>query len=285
AQLHVRPHGDGVVSLSQWVQELVNLDGHAALEAFGEVVALEHPGDRVMGGQLDEIGELQLTEPLGVEAQLEPVGIGIEDGHRLSDVGLTVGARLLESEYRPGLRAAGRVPYHRGEVADDEDDLVAQVLELPELPEHHGMSDVEVGRRRVYAQLRPQLTPLALRELELLAQATFGNDLIGSALQEFLRGGDTVHGHARESITSPPELPRPEGGTCAKFASWACPWTSELAGVGWTWAQARCGWPSWRLRSSRWAFGSRTWATPRCRFRSRSLRDRAAQGTHSTRTS
>src|SRR2546427_865085 len=52
--------------------------------------------------------------------------------------------------------AARRIADQGGEVADQEDHLVAQVLQLAHLVEHHGVAQMDVGRRRVQAQLDAQ---------------------------------------------------------------------------------------------------------------------------------
>src|SRR5690606_12262890 len=81
-QFDVGPHRDRVVCLRQGIEELVDADGDTAVEALGEVVALQHPGDCVVRSQLDELCEPQWLEPFGVVTQLELGGIGIEDGSR-----------------------------------------------------------------------------------------------------------------------------------------------------------------------------------------------------------
>ncbi len=63
---------------------------------------------------------------------------------------------------------------------------MAEVLELAQLLQHHGVAEVDVGRRRVQPQLDPQLASLLLGDLELARQAAFGQRLMGVAQQ---RGG------------------------------------------------------------------------------------------------
>ena len=57
-----------------------------------------------------------------------------------------------------------------GEVADQEDDLMAQQLELAQLVDDHGVADVEVGRGRVQTQLDPERRPGRQRPAELPEQ-------------------------------------------------------------------------------------------------------------------
>ena len=81
---------------------------------------------------------------------------------------------LLAREQRPGRRAAARVADPRGEVADDEDHLVAEVLELAQLLQDDGVAEVDVGRRRVEAELHAQLAALARGLLELALETPSG---------------------------------------------------------------------------------------------------------------
>ena len=90
-------------------------------------------------------------QPFGVVAQGGL--LGIEDLEGLVDVGLGVRLDLFGGELRARGVAAGRVADERGAVADDERDAVAEVLELAELAQRHGMPEVDVGGRGVDAQL------------------------------------------------------------------------------------------------------------------------------------
>ena len=106
------------------------------------------------------------VEPLGVVADLEVLVVRPQHLGRLAPVGLRVRVDLLARQHRPRDRAARRVPHARGVVAHDQHDDVAGVLELAQLRQHHGVAEVEVGRRRVQAELDAQRTALreALRE-------------------------------------------------------------------------------------------------------------------------
>ena len=96
-------------------------------------------------------------------------------------VRLTVAARLLQGEHRARLRLARGVAYHRGEVADNQHDLMPQILKLAHLAQHYSKTDVDVGAGRVDAQLDAEGSPLLLGALELFLQAPFGDDLFRAA--------------------------------------------------------------------------------------------------------
>jgi len=46
---------------------------------------------------------------------------------------------------RPCDRAAAGITDHAGEIADDEDGLMAEILELSEFPQDHGVAEMDIG--------------------------------------------------------------------------------------------------------------------------------------------
>jgi hypothetical protein len=74
-------------------------------------------------------------------------------------------------------RAPARVSDPRGEVADDQHDEVPGVLEVAQLAQHDGVPEVDVGRRRVDAQLDAQRAS----ERELALQFARRQHLRGAA--------------------------------------------------------------------------------------------------------
>ena len=170
AELDVGADGDGVVALHQRIEQLEHRDRRARGEALGEVVALEHLGDRRRAREAEELVHRHV-EPLGVEAQLVAARGRREDAERLLLVRPRVAVDLLARQHGPGRRAPARVADARREVADDEDDLVAEVLELAELLQDDRVAEVDVRRRRVEAELHAQLAALARGLLELALEA------------------------------------------------------------------------------------------------------------------
>ena len=160
-------------------------DGLAVGVAVVEVVALEDAGHREVAGKLQKALHVEGEQPFGVVAQGGL--LGIEDLEGLVDVGLGVRLDLFGGELRARGVAAGRVADERGAVADDERDAVAEVLELAELAQRHGMPEVDVGGRGVDAQLDIE----GLAALELLEQRAFRHDLRragGDGVQLFFSG-------------------------------------------------------------------------------------------------
>jgi hypothetical protein len=117
-------------------------------------IALEHLRDGELRHELDHVVVVQLVEPLGVVADL---GLfGIEDLENLLLVGLGVGGDLLGRQRLARDVAAGGVADERGRVADEEDDRVAELLEVAQLADEHGVAEVQIGRGGIEAGLDAQ---------------------------------------------------------------------------------------------------------------------------------
>ena len=102
-------------------------------------------------------------------------------------------------EPRPRLRLPGRIADASGEVADDEDGGVAGVLEPPELAQHDGPSEGDVGRGRV----EPELHPQRAAERELLLEPALGNDLGGPVLSRARGSGAMATGCYQCELRAP----------------------------------------------------------------------------------
>ena len=118
----------GVVALRQRIEQFVQRDGLFLLEALVKVLALQHLRDSEFRGQADHPLEAQLVQPLGVVADL---GLfGVENLENLLLVGFGVRVDLFAGQRLAGDVAAGGVADERGEVADEEDDGVAEILKV-----------------------------------------------------------------------------------------------------------------------------------------------------------
>jgi hypothetical protein len=149
--LNVGAERDGVIALGDRVEELVQADGPSRRVAGGEVLPLEHPRHREVRRLTDDLLEGQRPEPLRIEPHLG--SSHVQDFPQLRLVRLGIVPDLVPRERPARLGAARRVADHPGEVADDDDDLVAQLLEVAQLLQHHGVAEVQVGRRRVEPEL------------------------------------------------------------------------------------------------------------------------------------
>ena len=122
--------------------------------ALGEVVAFQHARHGVLGRQPDHVGRGHLAEPLGIESQFG--ALAVQHLVDLLGIGLGIGEHVFAGErLARGVLARG-IADHAGEIADQEDHLVAQVLKLAHLVEQHRMADVQIRRRRVETGLDAQ---------------------------------------------------------------------------------------------------------------------------------
>jgi len=117
--------------------------GSSAWEALVELVALEHLRDGEVGREADGGFVAELAKPLRVVADLGE--FLVEDFEDLLLVGEGVFVDLLAGERLPRHVFPARVADEGGEVADEEDDGVAELLEVAQLAQEHGVAEMQVG--------------------------------------------------------------------------------------------------------------------------------------------
>ncbi|MCY1395651.1 hypothetical protein D9M71_106020 [compost metagenome] len=151
AELDICAQSYRVVTLNQRIQELVNGDWLIGRVALVEVIAFEHPSHGVLRSQANEVGRPHLIHPGGVEGHFGFCRVqNLED---LSLVGLGVLEDLLASERRTRSTFAARIADHPGEVTNQEDHLMPQLLELAQLINKHGVTQVQIRSRWIEARL------------------------------------------------------------------------------------------------------------------------------------
>src|SRR5213079_2963258 len=107
------------------VQELMEADRLLGCVPRREVLALKHPRHGDVRRLPDNVLEGQLPQPRRVE--LDTRSRDIEDLPELRAVRLRIHSDLVPGEWLARLRAPGGIADHTREVADDHDDLVAEV--------------------------------------------------------------------------------------------------------------------------------------------------------------
>lgn len=153
-------------------------DGLIAGIALAKVIALQHPRNGVLRGKTNEVSRGQLVHPGGIEGYF---GLGrVEDLEDLGLVRLRILQNLLARQGRTGNTFPTGVTNHPSEVADEEDHLMPQVLELAQLINKHGMAKMQIGSGRVEAGLDPQ----GLATLQLGHQFRLYQDLVCTALDQ-----------------------------------------------------------------------------------------------------
>src|SRR5690606_7094585 len=88
---------------------------------------------------------------------------------------------------------------HAGEIPDQKQDLVTQVLQLLQLVEEHRVAEMQVGRRGIEAGLDPQRAPGA----QLLAQLGLDQQLVRAAPDDLDLSFDGFHAVMTGGIGAP----------------------------------------------------------------------------------
>ena len=200
ADLHIAFQREGVVTLHKGVKELVQVDRVAIIEALAEVVATQHFGHRELRHQRDDTRELQRAEPFGVMPKLG--SFGVEDFGSLFEVGRFVRFDVLGCEQGTQLVLVAGVADQCRVIADQEDRVVAEPLELAQLPQRDGVAEGERGGGRVNSEIDAE------RPVEHQEAAQFALHL---AAQEVIAIVHAVHEDSQLVIN---------GGHLAGFRGW-----------------------------------------------------------------
>ena len=179
ADFHVGADDHGIPALHDRVLDFVEMDGLAAVDAAFEILALEHLLEGHAGVEFHDLLKGHHLEPFAIEDGARAAGIEDFESLRLEAFG--VAHDLVVRKLRARFRAAGGVADHRGEVADDEDGLVAEILKLPELLQRDGEAEVNVRRGGIDAELDIERAA----EPEFGEQVLFADDFRGAAFQDF----------------------------------------------------------------------------------------------------
>src|SRR5437868_1850009 len=132
----------------------MNRAGLFFAEAFMKVVAFEHLRDRVLFAQAHEINCGKIRKPAHVE--VDDRGLRIQDLEDLRLVSLRVLIDLIAVKRLARRRAAGGITDDAGEIADEKNHGVAQVLKMFELSDQDSVAEVQVGRGGIEASFYAQ---------------------------------------------------------------------------------------------------------------------------------
>jgi len=146
-------------------------DGLAVDVAVVKVLALENAGHVELAHEFEHVSQVERLDPIAVVNDSRV--LGIENLHGLLDVGPRVFLDLLLREGWTSAVAPRRVADKGRAVADDEGDVMAELLELPHLAQRNRVTEVKVGARGVHTQLDVEGRAL----LELLPELVQRHDL------------------------------------------------------------------------------------------------------------
>jgi hypothetical protein len=193
----------------------VQRDRLVLLEAGAEVDALHHASERVGAREADHAFGAERPQPAAVV--VDDRAVAVEHGVHLALIGAGVLLDLAAAELRTGGLLPRGIADHPGEVADQEDHPMSEVLEMPHLAQQHRVTEVQVRRGRVEPGLHHQRLAGARAALELLAQLRLLDQVDGAAAQqsELLvdRRERLTHGVLSRSASLPAAMGREPGGT------------------------------------------------------------------------
>ena len=136
--LHIRAHDYRVVTLHQRVQELVDVNRLAFFQPQLEVLAVEELGHGEFRRQVDDVLEVEGRQPISVA--LDQRQAGVEHAKRLAQPRLGVRLDFVHGEHAARRRLVARVADDAGHGADQEGDLVPELLKLAHLEHRHQVS-------------------------------------------------------------------------------------------------------------------------------------------------
>ena len=157
-----------------------------------KIVALHHARHGVFSSELDHAHRAQRQRPFTVVTDLGFLGIEHQAG--LLVIRLGVDLDLLRRERRACAVAPGWVADQAGEVTNQENDLMPQVLQLAHFVEHHGVANVDVGCCRIQTQFDAQGLARRFRACEFFHPCVFGDQLFATTLGDS-QGFEDAVGH------------------------------------------------------------------------------------------
>ncbi len=169
AQFHIGLERDRVISLHQRIQQLVHGNGLLVLKSFVKILALQQLRNRVLRHQADEIVGAKLPKPSPVEVDHSFLRIENLENLRLISFGIFL--NLPARQRRPRGRASRGVTNHAGEITDQENCGVPEILKMFQLAQYNRVPEVQVGSRRVHAQLYPERLARGARLFQLRPQS------------------------------------------------------------------------------------------------------------------
>ena len=129
-------------------------DRLALFDPLPEILPLQHLLERDPTVEPDDVGERHFLEPIAIE---DGAGSGrVEHFEGLGAIAFGVGEDLLVRELRSRNGTPARVADHGREIPDDEDCFVTEILKLSQLPQDHGVTEMQVGARWIDAKLDPE---------------------------------------------------------------------------------------------------------------------------------
>ena len=129
-------------------------DRVTVFETFGKIVAFHNPRQRVLRRKLNHPSCAQTVAPFGVVADFGFFRIKHQTG--LREIGHGIFLDLFARQGRTGDISSARVSDHRGEIADQENHDMAEILKLAHLVQYYRMAQMQIRSGRVQSEFDPQ---------------------------------------------------------------------------------------------------------------------------------
>jgi hypothetical protein len=121
----------------------------------------------VLGGQRYDLLGGELPQPFAVEPHR--CQRRVQDLVYLRCIGLGIGHNVFARERLAGFGFPGWIADHTGEIADDQEHLMAEFLKLPQLMQDNGVSKMDVRRGWIETKLDSEGCAGRRRALEFSA--------------------------------------------------------------------------------------------------------------------
>src|SRR6266576_3295766 len=141
------------------------------LKSFMKILALQHLRNRVLRRQTNKIFGGEFGKPATVE--IDDCFLSVENLEYLRLVRFGILRDLFSRQRRTSRRASRRIADHSCEVADQENDRMPEILEMFELAQENGVSQMKIRCSRIESRLYPQRLAGLERALQFRAQLGF----------------------------------------------------------------------------------------------------------------
>jgi hypothetical protein len=156
------------------VLNFVGVDWLLIVNPSAKIFSLQHLLKRDPAVQPNHIFVRHRAKPIAIANGLSAAGIENLEG--LFPIRLRIVQHLFVRQMRSCCGPTAGIANHSGEIADDQNSLMSEILKFPQLPQHNCVTKVNVGCRWVDTKLDAERPP----DSQLFAELSFANDLGGA---------------------------------------------------------------------------------------------------------